>query len=155
MLSTSFLIEGFGYKWSQAIRWEDLISRRSFSIRCPHSDPSEAAFRFQAWVDTDVQDSEIRLAFSHMRAVLYLTSTSRRFPKISLKLRAPIELENLLPYNIEYRIYDKNADQNWKSYLRKGGVMPIHSVELDHMVLLNVTIQDTGAEIHSHAMLIY
>lgn len=56
-----------------------------------------------------------------------------------------MELENLLPYNIEYRIYDKEADQNWRSYLRKGGVMPVHSVELDHMVLLNVTAQDTGA----------
>jgi vacuolar protein sorting-associated protein 13A/C len=65
-------------------------------------------------------------------------------PKIKLKLRAPIELENLLPYNIQYRIYDKNADQNWKSYLRKGGVMPVHSVELGHLVLLNVEVQDTS-----------
>jgi hypothetical protein len=61
-----------------------------------------------------------------------------------LKLRAPLELENLLPYNLEYRIYDKNTDQNWRSYLRKGGVMPVHSVELGHFVLLNVAIQDTG-----------
>ena len=57
---------------------------------------------------------------------------------------APLELENLLPYNLEYRIYDRNTDQNWRSYLRKGGVMPVHSVELGHFVLLNVTIQDTG-----------
>jgi len=69
----------------------------------------------------------------------------RKSPKIKLKLRAPIELENLLPYNIQYRIYDKDADQNWKSYLRKGGVMPVHSVELGHLVLLNVEIQDTSA----------
>ena len=53
-------------------------------------------------------------------------------------------MENLLPYNIEYRIYDKNTDQNWKSYLRKGGIMPIHSVELNHFILLNVAIQDSG-----------
>ena len=63
---------------------------------------------------------------------------------MNLKLRAPLELENLLPYNLEYRIYDKNADQNWRSYLRKGGVMPVHAVELGHFILLNVTIQDTG-----------
>lgn len=71
----------------------------------------------------------------------------RKYPKLNLKLRAPIELENLLPFNIEYRIYDKDADQNWRSYLRKGGVMPVHSVELSHMVLLNVNVQDTGAYI--------
>lgn len=71
----------------------------------------------------------------------------RKYPKINLKLRAPLELENLLPYNLEYRIYDKNTNQNWRSYLRKGGVMPVHSVELGHFVLLNVTVEDTGQHI--------
>ncbi|KAG6813789.1 hypothetical protein H0H92_007201 [Tricholoma furcatifolium] len=73
--------QGFGYKWCSAIRFEDLMARKSFTIRCPHTDPEEAAFRFQAW--------------------------------------------------------------NWRSYLRKGGIMPVHSVELGHFVLLNVDIQDT------------
>ncbi|KAJ7169902.1 vacuolar protein sorting-associated protein 13 [Mycena filopes] len=118
--------QGFGYKWCPPIRWEDLIARRSFAIKCPHTDPKEAAFRFQAWVQTDVDDA-----------------SSRKYPKINLKLRAPIELENLLPYNLEYRIYDKDTDQNWRSYLRQGGVMPVHSVELSHLVLLNVEVQDT------------
>lgn len=71
----------------------------------------------------------------------------RKYPKINLKLRAPLELENLLPYNLEYRIYDKNTNQNWRSYLRKGGVMPVHSVELGHFILLNVTVEDTGQHI--------
>ncbi|TCD71537.1 hypothetical protein EIP91_008918 [Steccherinum ochraceum] len=118
--------QGFGYRWSPAIRWEDLLSKRNFTVRCPHADPAEAAFRFQAWVDTDASDSNLRN------------------PRITLKLRAPLELENLLPYNIEYRIYDKDTDQNWRSYLRKGGIMPVHSVELRHLVLLNVSVQDTA-----------
>ncbi|KAJ7254114.1 hypothetical protein B0H12DRAFT_1202424 [Mycena haematopus] len=118
--------QGFGYKWCSAIRWEDLLSRRNFTIKCPHTDPREAAFRFQAWVQTDLDDM-----------------SSRKYPKINLKLRAPVELENLLPYNLEYRIYDKDTDQNWRSYLRQGGVMPVHSVELSHLVLLNVQVQDT------------
>ncbi|KAF8974033.1 vacuolar protein sorting-associated protein 13 [Flammula alnicola] len=118
--------QGFGYKWCPVIRWEDLISRKSFTIKCPHADPKEAAFRLQAWVQTDSTDN----------------STSK-YPKVNLKLRAPLELENLLPYNLEYRIYDKNTNQNWKSYLRKGGVMPVHSVELGHFILLNVNVQDT------------
>ncbi|KAL1739455.1 hypothetical protein HDZ31DRAFT_77584, partial [Schizophyllum fasciatum] len=118
--------QGFGYKWCSAIRWEDLVARQSFSIKCAHSDPHEAAFRFQASVRTDARDT-----------------VARRYPKITLRLCAPIELENLLPYNIQYRIYDKNADQNWRSYLRKGGVMPVHSVDLGHLVLLNIDVQDT------------
>ena len=138
--------EGFGYKWSPAVRWEELISKRNFTIRCPHTDANEAAFRFQAWVDTDVKESVTRYVDGGQPFTMFLDIV-RKFPKISLKLRAPIELENLLPYNIEYRIYDKDADQNWRSYLRKGGVMPVHSVELGHMVLLNVTVQDTGTHL--------
>ncbi|KAH9950347.1 vacuolar protein sorting-associated protein 13 [Amylocystis lapponica] len=119
--------QGFGYRWSSAIRWEDLLSRRRFTVKCLHADQNEAAFRFQAWVDTDLADTN-----------------SRRLPKMTLKLRAPIELENLLPYNLDYRIYDKDTDQNWRSYLRKGGVMPVHSVELGHLILLNIQVQDTS-----------
>jgi vacuolar protein sorting-associated protein 13A/C len=51
------MIEGFGYKWCPAIRWEDLLARRSFTVKCPHTDTREAAFRFQAWVETDMDAS--------------------------------------------------------------------------------------------------
>ncbi|KAF4605212.1 hypothetical protein EYR40_003995 [Pleurotus pulmonarius] len=118
--------QGFGYKWSSAIRWEDLIARKSFTIRCPHTDPKEAAFRFQAWAQTSGDDTQFK-----------------KMPRIQLKLRAPLELENLLPYNLQYRVYDKDTDQNWRSYLRKGGIMPVHCVELTHLVLLNIEVQDT------------
>ncbi|KAF7306925.1 hypothetical protein MIND_00485000 [Mycena indigotica] len=118
--------QGFGYKWCSAIHWEDLMAKRNLTIKCAHTDAREAAFRFQAWVQTDTD-----------------ASSARKYPKMTLKLRAPIELENLLPYNLEYRIYDKDTDQNWRSYLRQGGVMPVHSVELSHLVLLNIEIQDT------------
>ncbi|KAG6900136.1 hypothetical protein C0993_002481 [Termitomyces sp. T159_Od127] len=118
--------QGFGYKWCSAIRFEGLLTKKSFTIKCPHTDSNEAAFRFQAWVKADLNDCVVGMV-----------------PKINLKLRAPLELENLLPYNLEYRIYDKNTDQNWRSYLRKGGVMPVHSVELSHFVLLNISIQDS------------
>lgn len=67
---------------------------------------------------------------------------SSKYPKITLRLRAPIELENLLPYDLRYTIFDKNLDQNWSSYLRQGGLMPVHSVELPHLVMLSINVQD-------------
>lgn len=145
-------LEGFGYKWCTAIRFEDLVAKKSFTIKCPHSDAKEAAFRFQAWVQTDTKDA-IKLVPSFHTKTLSLMSIPFIFsksPKVTLRLRAPIELENLLPYNLQYRIYDKDADQNWKSYLRKGGIMPVHSVELGHLVLLNVEVQDTGKPLYSN-----
>ena len=59
-------------------------------------------------------------------------------------LRAPIELENLLPYDISYKVFDKDSNHNWNSFLRKGGNTPVHSVDLNHLVLLSVKIQDSG-----------
>ncbi|PFH54473.1 hypothetical protein AMATHDRAFT_72271 [Amanita thiersii Skay4041] len=118
--------QGFGYRWCSAIRWEDLIAKKSFTITCSHVDPKEAPFRIQASVQMDDQ-----------------VVTQRKCPKITLRLCAPLEIENLLPYNLDYRIYDKTVDQTWMSYLRKGGVMPVHSVELTHLLLLNIVVQDT------------
>lgn len=60
-----------------------------------------------------------------------------------IKLHAPIELQNLLPYDFNYRIYDKNTKKNWTNFLRKGGVSPVHVVELSHLLLLNIHMQDT------------
>jgi vacuolar protein sorting-associated protein 13A/C len=65
------------------------------------------------------------------------------YPRITLRLRPPIEIENLLPYDIRYRIFDKNRERNWTSFLRKGGTSPIHVAELSHLILLSVELQDT------------
>lgn len=68
----------------------------------------------------------------------------RQYPKLTLRLRAPIEVENLLPYNIRYRVYDKNTRSNTTNFLIRGGSSPIHTVQLDHLLLLSVEAQDSG-----------
>ena len=56
------LSEGFGYRWSNAVRYEDLVQRKTFTIKCPHSDERESAFRFHAHVQVDPNDITLRLA---------------------------------------------------------------------------------------------
>ncbi|KAI0308206.1 hypothetical protein B0F90DRAFT_1833497 [Multifurca ochricompacta] len=122
--------QGFGYKWSNPKTLEDLVDSqsrsRALTLHCEHQDPSEATFRFHAFVTTDTN------------------SPPANWRQMNLDLMAPIQLENLLPYNLQYRIYDKDTDQNWRSYLRAGGIMPIHSIELSHLVLLNIEVNDTA-----------
>ena len=60
-----------------------------------------------------------------------------------IRLSAPIELQNLLPYDFKYRIYDKSTKKDWTNFLRKGGVSPVHVVELSHLLLLSIDMQDT------------
>lgn len=67
----------------------------------------------------------------------------RVYPYMRIRLAAPIELQNLLPYDFKYRIYDKTKKKDWTNFLRKGGVSPVHVVELSHLLLLNINMQDT------------
>src|SRR5271169_6643334 len=60
-----------------------------------------------------------------------------------IRVSAPIELQNLLPYDFKYRIYDKNTKKDWTNFLRKGGVSPVHVVELSHLLLLSIELQDS------------
>ena len=60
-----------------------------------------------------------------------------------IRIAAPIELQNLLPYDFKYRIYDKNTKKDWTNFLRRGGVSPVHVVELSHLLLMSIDLQDT------------
>lgn len=60
-----------------------------------------------------------------------------------IRLSAPIELQNLLPYDFNYSIYDENTRKPFKNFLRKGGVSPVHVVPLSHSLLLSIDMQDT------------
>ncbi|KAL9941010.1 hypothetical protein V8E36_000498 [Tilletia maclaganii] len=118
---------GFDYGWSvESPNWQELTKKSTRVITCPTADKDEAPFRFQCYTDFDKQDP-----------------ASRVYPKLTLRLRAPVEVENLLPYDIQYRIFDKNMNHNWSSFLRKGGVSPIHVVQLSHLLLLSVDIQSS------------
>jgi vacuolar protein sorting-associated protein 13A/C len=64
------------------------------------------------------------------------------YPYMRLRLQAPVEIHNLLPYDFKYRIYDSNTKKDWTNFLRKGGISPVHVVELSHLLLVSVEMQD-------------
>ncbi|KAK1753207.1 putative vacuolar protein sorting-associated protein [Echria macrotheca] len=117
---------GFGYGWSsESLWWRDLLKRPTRTLVCKgdHSEP----FYFQLSARYDASNP-----------------MTKNYPYMRLKLSAPITLENLLPYDFKYRIYDKNTKKDWSNFLRKGGVSPIHVVELSHLLLLSIDMQDTA-----------
>ncbi|KAG8981485.1 hypothetical protein FRB94_008774 [Tulasnella sp. JGI-2019a] len=120
---------GFGYGWPErSMKWQDFVRTPAQTIACPFKESnSEVPFQFQAWGMYDANDP-----------------INRTYPKMTVRLRPPIEFENLLPYDVRYTIYDRDSRKKWTSYLRRGGLMPIHCVHLDQFVLLNVEIQETG-----------
>ncbi|XDG02739.1 hypothetical protein ABKA04_002354 [Annulohypoxylon sp. FPYF3050] len=116
---------GFGFAWSsEHLWWRDLLKRPTRTLVCKGENNDLFYFQLNASFDR-----------GH-----FLTG---KYPYMKLKLSPPIVLENLLPYDFKYRIYDKNTKRDWTNFLRKGGVSPVHVVELSHLLLLSIDMQDT------------
>ncbi|KAF2849874.1 vacuolar protein sorting-associated protein-like protein vps13 [Plenodomus tracheiphilus IPT5] len=119
--------QGFGYAWSnEQLFWKDLLKRPTRTITCRGEQDEQAPpFYFQMHAAFDKKDP--------------LTGV---YPYMRLRLQAPVEVHNLLPYDFKYRIYDSNTKKDWTNFLRKGGISPVHVVELSHLLLLSVEMQD-------------
>ncbi|KAI9838258.1 MAG: hypothetical protein M1819_005525 [Sarea resinae] len=120
--------QGFGYTWSdERLFWQDLLKRPTRTIICRGETGDQGPpFYFQMNANYDKNNP--------------LTSV---YPYMRIRLSAPIELQNLLPYDFKYRIYDKNTKKDWTNFLRKGGISPVHVVELSHLLLMSIDMQDT------------
>lgn len=120
--------QGFGYDWSnEPLHWKDLLRRPTRTIKCLSDNGQQSPpFYFQMNATFNSKDS--------------LTSA---YPYMRVRIFAPVEIQNLLPYDFKYRIYDKNTKKDWTNFLRKGGVSPVHVVELSHLLLLSIDLQDS------------
>ncbi|KAI9744725.1 MAG: hypothetical protein M1818_001650 [Claussenomyces sp. TS43310] len=120
--------QGFGYSWSATqLLWRELLKSPTRTLMCKaESGDKTPPFYFQMNAEYDKTNP--------------LTNI---YPYMRIKLSAPVELENLLPYDFKYRIYDKNTKKDWTNFLRKGGLSPVHVVELSHLLLLSIDMQDT------------
>jgi vacuolar protein sorting-associated protein 13A/C len=120
--------QGFGYGWSnERLFWKDLLRRPTRTITCQgETGDKSPPFYFQMSASYDKKDPMTQI-YPHMR----------------VRVCAPIEIQNLLPYDFKYRIYDKNTKKEWTNFLRKGGVSPVHVVELSRLLLLSVDLEDS------------
>ncbi|CEO60240.1 Putative Function: promotes endosomal cycling of TGN [Penicillium brasilianum] len=120
--------QGFGYDWSnERLFWKDLMKRPTRTIKCVSEGGQQSPpFYFQVNATFDNKDS--------------LTNS---YPYMRIRIFAPVEIQNLLPFDFKYRIYDKNTKKDWTNFLRKGGVSPVHVVELSHLLLLSIDLEDT------------
>ena len=119
--------QGFGYTWSnERLFWQDLLKRSTRTITCKGESGNQSPpFHFQMKANYNKNDPMTNV-----------------YPYMRIKLSAPIELQNLLPYDFKYRIHDKNTKKDWSNFLRKGGVSPVHVVELSHLLLMSIDMQD-------------
>jgi vacuolar protein sorting-associated protein 13A/C len=103
--------QGFGYDWStERLFWRDLIKRPTRSLKCNSERGSQSPpFYFQTHALYDKNDPILNV-----------------YPYMRIRISSPVEIQNLLPYDFKYRIYDRNTRKDWTNFLRKGGVSPVH-----------------------------
>lgn len=119
---------GFGFLWSRdPLYWKNMLNGPK-SVTCLPQDPQSAMkFHFQA---TAIYDSSVPL--------------TKIYPHMKVVLSAPIEITNLLPYDFNYRIFDKTTGKDWSNTLKQGATGAVHVVELSHLLLLSVHPKDRG-----------
>ncbi|KAI8929325.1 hypothetical protein BC831DRAFT_410850 [Entophlyctis helioformis] len=117
---------GFGYEWcSQNIYWEDFKADQPASlITCKSMDAATPSFRFQVNV--------------------VLNGGQRTdYPNLDIVLLAPYTIENLLPFDMKYIIFDKMTRQECRGDLKRGCADPLHTLDPTHLLALNIQVNGT------------
>lgn len=118
---------GFHYQWShQTLLWRELYQKPSRTVNCKPVDGEGSNWNFQCFSRFDNHGS-----------------LAGRYPYQSIRISPPIEINNLLPYDLEYRVFDDRTKQDHKNFLRKGLSGPVHTVDLNHVLLLCVKLVDS------------
>ncbi|KAH0410176.1 vacuolar protein sorting-associated protein 13, partial [Aureobasidium melanogenum] len=95
--------QGFGYTWSnERLFWKDLLKRPTRTITC----------------QGEQQDSSPPFYFQMQAVYDKNNPISATYPYMRIRLSAPVEIQNLLPFDFKYRIYDKNTKKDWTNFLR-------------------------------------
>ncbi|KAG5437684.1 hypothetical protein PCANB_000721 [Pneumocystis canis] len=115
------------YMWSsQVIIWRELLEYPSSIISCEPLQKNNNLFNFQIHSRFDKSNPLIKI-----------------YPYMIIKISPPIIIQNLLPYDLDYKIFDKNTKFTWKGFLKKKESNPIHLINLSHLLLMAIHIQNT------------
>lgn len=66
------------------------------------------------------------------------------YPHMTIVISAPLEIENLLPFDINFRLYDKTTKRDWSGSVTKGVSTFVHVVTLRSLLLLSVQPKNCG-----------
>lgn len=117
-----------GFGWTEnPIHWQNLL-KGPRSVSCPSNNKSTSInyyYRVFARYDTINPGAHIN-------------------PSMNIVLAPPVEVHNLLPFDISFRIYDKSAGKDWSNTLKQGKKSAIHIVEPSRLLLMSVNPQNSG-----------
>lgn len=116
------------YNWSEnSLHWQDFLDG-GVALRCSATlQNDKSSFYFQAEAVYDANEPLARI-----------------YPHMQLIISAPVLVENLLPYDLNYRFYDKSARKDWSGCFPKGVLSHVNVVSLKSLLLLSVEPKEAG-----------
>lgn len=66
------------------------------------------------------------------------------YPHMEVIISAPIEIENLLPFDLDFRLYDKTAKRDWSGSIAHGKNTYVQVATLQSLLLLSVEPKTPG-----------
>lgn len=116
------------FNWSnELLEWKDLM-KQGTALSCSSVGTSErSVFYYQAEASYDEEEPLARV-----------------YPHFTLVVSAPLEVMNLLPFDFNFRLYDKSSKKDWSGSVKKGESTFIHVVTLDALLLLSIEPLDCG-----------
>ncbi|SGZ50437.1 CIC11C00000002743 [Sungouiella intermedia] len=116
------------FNWSlESMEWKDLMLGGT-PLSCSSVGTRETSYYyFQAEAKYD-KDEPLTSIYPHMTVVV----------------SAPLEIENLLPFDINFRLYDKTTKRDWSGSVSKGLSTFVHVITLKSLLLLSVQPQGCG-----------
>ncbi|PVU94347.1 hypothetical protein BB561_002601 [Smittium simulii] len=122
----------FGYKWSDSsIYWRDFLATKTTHVlTClPLSTLATSMPPFNINF-CSTYDNNGEKIFQH--------------PLMKIIISAPLEIENLIPYPIQFRIVDNTDNNNWSNVLESGEISSVHSIKQNHLVLMSIRIPEAN-----------
>ncbi|KAG4305942.1 hypothetical protein PORY_000852 [Pneumocystis oryctolagi] len=116
-----------GYSWSShIIEWQKLLEHSSLIISCESLEKKDNLFNFQIHARYDKSNPLVKV-----------------YPYMTIKISPLIVIQNHLPYDLTYKIFDKNTKSTLQNFLKKQDSSPIHTIDLSHVLLMGIHIENT------------
>ncbi|EPY53660.1 vacuolar protein sorting-associated protein 13a [Schizosaccharomyces cryophilus OY26] len=129
----------FGYAWSlEPINWRNFAEKKQSILSCSQLQQADKVpfCRFAA------------------SAVYRNKQIASHYPYMHISITALLELKNLLPIDLRVRIVDKEANSTWMSKIDVGKCSYVHSVDISHVLLLQVQASNSEHASSSYATIV-
>ncbi|KAJ1967345.1 Vacuolar protein sorting-associated protein 13, partial [Dispira parvispora] len=121
-------VDGYNYRWSKKyIYWMDFLTK---------TPPSTVSCKSEL---ADTPDFVLQIHGRYRKKDV----AAYQYPFMTIRLCAPIEIENVLPYDVIYTVVDKATNREWKSRLVRGGIAPVHVVRPGHLLLMSLQVPNS------------